>query len=125
MSPSLCAIPDPPHGPPDSTEESAKRDSCELHVRDSALQGRFTVNCEWANPTAPEADNGRLDAEPHAFGVTGSWDWSLPAVDGRVPLPPDEGRAVLTLERPHAPALAGGDEENVADPQALPDVGGD
>lgn len=73
--PASRTTPSPPgrstSGPTDSTEESTKRDSCELHVRDSALQGRFTVNCEWANPTAPKADNGRLDAEPHAFGVTG------------------------------------------------------
>jgi hypothetical protein len=46
----------------------------------------------------------------------GSWVLSLPAVDGRVPLPPDEGRPLRWLGEPPPPSVFG---DSVEEPQAL------
>lgn len=60
----------------------------------------------------PDADDGR-EFGPHAL-ETGSCDLSLPAVEGRVPLPPEDGR---WLGEPALPSVLG--EEILALPHAF------
>lgn len=59
--------------------------------------------------SAPDADEGR-EFDPHAF-VLGSRALSLPAVEGRVPLPPDDGRALRWLGELGPPSVFGDREE--------------
>ena len=66
------------------SECSANLDNCELPGLGSALRGRNDARDVWFDVNTPEADDG-LEFGPHALEV-GSWDLSLPAVDGRVPL---------------------------------------
>lgn len=63
----------------------------------------------WFNVTGPEADDG-LELGPHAL-AWGSWDLSLPAVDGRVPPPADEGRPQRWLGEPEALSVFGETDE--------------
>lgn len=67
------------------SECSANLDNCELPGLVSALRGRNEVSDVWFDVNAPEADDG-LEFGPHAL-EEGSCAFSLPAVDGRVPLP--------------------------------------
>lgn len=79
-----------PHATGCSETGSAKRESCELPGLVSALRGRANVDGTLFDDNDPEAEEG-LELVPHAL-VIGSCVLSLPAVEGRVPLPPDEGR---------------------------------
>lgn len=78
-----------PHATGCSETGSANRESCELPGLVSALCGRANVDGTLFDDNGPEADKG-LELVPHAL-VVGSCVLSLPAVEGRVPLP-DEGR---------------------------------
>lgn len=98
-----------PHATELSGNGSANRDSCELPGLVSALRGRNGVDEVWFDVKAPEADDGR-EFGPHALGV-GSCILSLPAVDGRVPLPPDEGRPLTWVGEPFAPSPCGDSPE--------------
>lgn len=91
----LSAILVDPHATILSAEFSAKRDSWELPGLVSALRGRVATIDAWFGANNPEADDGR-EFGPHALEAA-SWDLSLPAVDGRVPLPPDDGRPLMWL----------------------------
>lgn len=91
-----------------SDNGSANRDNCELPGLVSALRGRKDAADDWFDVNTPEADDG-LEFEPHA-PTTGSWALSLLEVDGRVPLPPDEGQPLRWLGEPVPPSAFG---ENV------------
>lgn len=69
---------------------SVNLERCELLGLVSALLGRNNVTEVWFDDNTPEAEEG-LEFEDHALSV-GSCVLSLPEVDGRLPLPPDEGR---------------------------------
>lgn len=106
---SFSAVPAALHGPEFSDDCSANRDNCELPGLVSALRGRNDVSDVWLDVNAPEADDG-LEFGPHALEV-GSWALSLPAVDGRVLLPPDEGRPLTWLGEPVLPSALGDSAE--------------
>lgn len=111
---SFSGVPAAPHAPGFSDNGSAKRDNCELPGLVSALRGRNDVSDVWLDVKAPEADDG-LEFGPHALAL-GSWALSLPAVDGLVPLPPDEGRPLRWLGEPLPPSVLG---DSAEEPQAF------
>lgn len=81
----------------------------------SALRGRFAATDIWLEGSIPDADDGR-ELEPHEIAA-GSLDLSLLAVDGRVPLPPDDGRPLAWIGEPTLPSVRG--EDTVEEPHAL------
>jgi len=97
-----------------SVKGSANRDSWELPGLVSALRGRNDVNEDWFFDSTPDADEGR-EFVPHELAV-GSRTLSLPAVEGRVPLPPDDGRPLRWLGELPPPSAFGDREE---EPHAL------
>lgn len=111
----FTAIVGPPHASEVSATGSANRDNWELPLLVSALRGRVDTTCGWFVANVPDADDGR-EFGPQAPD-TCSWDLSLPAVDGRVTLPPDEGRAVRGLDEPTLVSVVGGN--NAKEPQAF------
>lgn len=94
---------------------SANRDRWELLGLVSALRGRVDVTNVWLDVSVPHADEGR-EFGPQALGAS-SQDLSLPAVDGRVPLPQEEGRPVRQLGDPVPPSEVEGD--SAEEPQAF------
>lgn len=105
----------PTHATEVSATGSANRDNWELPVLVSALRGRVNTTGAWFVANVPDADDGR-EFGPQALEAC-SWDLSLPAVDGRVTLPLDEGRPVRGLDEPTLVSVAGGD--NAEGPQAF------
>jgi hypothetical protein len=105
---SVSVVLDPFQATEFSATCSANRDNCELPGLVSALRGRNDVCEVWFDVGGPDADEGR-ELDPHALVVT-SEALSLPEVEGRVPLPPDDGRAPRWLGELD-PAFAFGDRE--------------
>jgi len=87
---------------------SANRDNSELPGLVSALRGRNGAWEVWLDVGTPDDDEGR-EFDPHTLLVN-SEALSLPEVEGRVPLPPDDGRALSWLGE-LVPPLALGDTE--------------
>lgn len=116
-STNLSAVFGDPHATAGSATFSANRDNWELPGLVSALRGRAAMiglvsallgrdasTGAWFEGNNPDAVDG-CEFEPHAFEE--SWDLSLPAVDGLVPLPPDDGRPLLWHGEPVLPSVLG------------------
>lgn len=100
----FSAVPPAVHAAVLSITGSANLDKWELPGLVSALRGRKDVFGDWFMVNTPEADDG-LELEHQALAV--SCPRSLPAVDGRVPLPPEEGLALRWLGEQLSPSAFG------------------
>ena len=103
-----------PHVAEVSDTDSANRDKWELPGLVSALCGRCSATDAWLDGNTPDADEGR-EFESHAVEEE-SCALSLSAVEGRVTLPPEEGRLLRWLGEP-GPLSVRGDSDDV--PHAL------
>jgi len=106
-----------PHVAEVSDTGSANRDNWELPGLVSALCGRCSATDGWLDGNTPDADEGR-EFESHATEEEESCALLLSAVEGRVTLPPEEGRLLRWLGEP-GPLSVRGDKDDV--PQAFSD----